>query len=290
MATTRQVLQSLCTLVQAGPTGGSALPAPPNLSLAVGWPPEDAIMSVPKTQQAVAGIFDAGPAPKDRTRWHQIPAVPDANVSPTTTATLSGSGFLLLGGTATVTIGGTPQAADAIGVQVNNRAATYVVLGSDTVDTIATALAAAINAVSGPALAVMASAAGAVVTLTAIGSALVSVATSNTGTRTTEYHRVNRFVRIILFAPFEDPSDGPNSREAIGDPIDLTLAQLESTFGFQVPNGEWVRLMYDDDLYVEQQLKDIYRRDFMTRLEYGVTGTETVYPVLGTNSSLQGGY
>lgn len=283
MATTRTVLQELVTQLQAGPDGGSALPSPPTFSLAVGWPPEDAIMSVPKTGHAIGSVFDAGPAPLDRTRWHAIAAVPDTNVAPGVTATLGGSGFLLSGNTATVTIGGTPIAGDAVGLQAGSNAASYVATGSDTVDTIATGLASAINTSS---LSVTATASGAVVTLTATGTTLVSVATANQGTRTTEYHRISRFVRCRIWCPQET---GSNSREAIGDPIDLTLAQLEQDFGFQVPNDEWVRVTYDPgDIYDESlQLKDIYVRDFRVRLEYGVTGTELVYPVVGTNLTFQ---
>lgn len=280
MATTRQVLQSLTTEIQGGPDGGSALPSPPDFVLAVGWPPEDAIMSVPKTDNAIAGVFDAGPAPLDHTRWHKIPAVPDTNVTPGISATLSGSGFLLSGNTATLTISGTPKVGDAVGVQVGNNAASYVALSGDTDSTIAAGLAAAVNAAS---LAATAVAVGPVVTLTATGTVLVSVATGNQGTRTNEYHRICRFVRCRLWCSSEA------ARESIGDPIDLVLAQLEQDYGFQVPNGEWVRLMYDPgDIYDESlQLKDIYLRDFRVRLEYGVTGTELVYPVVGTGLTFQ---
>ena len=270
MATTRTVLQAMVSQIAA------VTPSSPSFSLAVGWPPEDAIMSVPKTGYAVGGVFDAGPAPADRTRWHAITAVPDTNSVPGLTAVLSGSGFLSSGQHATVTIGGSPIVNDAVGIQCGYQAATVVATNGDTTTTIAAGLAAAVNASS---VAATATSAGAVLTLTATSSIPVSVATSNIGTRTTEYHRITRFVRCVIWCPSEA------TRESIGDPIDLLFAQLEQNYGFQVTNGEFVRVLYDQgDLYDESlQLKDIYRRDFRTKLEYGVTGTSSIYPVVGFN-------
>ncbi len=272
MATTAIALSALGAQVAAS----AGLPASPALTIGYGWPSESTVMRVATGEVGpLASVYDEG-VPRNTTRWHPIPAIADSVVTAGLAAALSAA---VTSTTATVTLSGTPKANDCVAVGGFNtplaaQAASYTANATDTLDTIAAGLAAAINAAM---TVVTASASGAVVTLTAVGTVSLSVGVANQGTKTTEFKRVERRVRVVLWTPSEA------TRQSYGDPIDSQLARLYAGYGFQTVAGDWVRLAYQSDQYVEQeQLRDIYRRDFRLTLEYGVTGQDVLYPVLST--------
>ncbi len=269
MATTAIALSALGAQVAAS----AGLPASPALTIGYGWPSESTVMRVATGEVGpLASVYDEG-VPRNTTRWHPIPAIPDSVTPPGLVATLSAT---VTTTTATITLSGTPKVDDCVALgSLESQAASYTATATDTLDTIAAGLAAAINAGM---TAVTASASGAVVTLTAVAPVVtLSAGVANQGVRVTEFKRIDRLVRVVLWTASE------TMRQSYGDPIDSQLARLYADYGFQAPAGDWIRLAYSSDQYVEQeQLRDIYRRDFHATLEYGVTGQDVLYPVLST--------
>ena len=280
MGTLRQVLDGL-----VGQLAPLYVGATPPVQLAVGWPPMAALQDVSKGVATLGTVFD-GDGTRDTTRWAgQTMAVPDVVVAPLVTAVLSAP-IITPGGTATITLGGAIQANDAVvfsgsvglglgGAVLANATAS----ASDTLNTLASSLAAAITSAGGG---FSATATGAVVTVTlaatAPGNGQLGVNVGNLGTRIRELRRVTRHVRVIFWTQTEA------IRQAVTDPADELFGEL-ANFGFYtLPSGEYVHVSYLSDSYVDdEQLRDIYRRDHRLALEYGTTRVESLYPVLGSN-------
>lgn len=276
MATANQVLTALAGKVVTATTGLSSL------LTAVGWPPANLIQDTAKGAYSVCGVFDRGVTVNTQ-RWPRITACNDVNVAPGVSV-VSFTGASPLETTATLTLSGTPTINDTCVVQVGNgvgvvgEAVTSAVAGykavlGDTLSTFATALAGQISLITG----LSASASSGVITITSsLPPTYLQANIANQGTRTTEYTRIARHIAIVFFCPNEP------TRQQLTDPVESMLAQLRSFYGFTLANGEWVRVLYERDLYSDDhQLQNVYRRDFFLECEYGITGTEPVYPVLG---------
>jgi hypothetical protein len=254
----------------------------------IGWPSKNTLDDLFLNSYTLVSIYD-GDGTRNTTRWGRTPAALDTQpATPGVSAALSTT-VLTAGKTATLTLTGTPNVGDAavlsaqstLGPAVLGSATTTL---SETLAQLATALAASIQSGAYAAANLTASAVGGVITLTNAsgGPAYQLLAnTGNVGSRLWENRRVERHVRVIVWTNSEA------AREAVGDPLDVLFAQLSNYFGFALPTGEWVRLKYMSDTYVEDaQLADVYRRDFRISLEYGVNQTDLLYPILGTSLTL----
>ncbi len=164
----------------------------------------------------------------------------------------------------TVVIGGAmpaPFTAHNVMAMVNGLPYVYAVQQSDTLTSIATALAALIVAgVPGT------TSAGAVITMpnaARITAARVGV----TGTSIREIRRQERVFQITVWA------NTPAQRDVIGAALDISLANTEF---LTMPDGYGARMIYRSSMVVDAlQKAKLYRRDFMYSIEYATTQTET---------------
>jgi hypothetical protein len=283
MATARNVLDALNQFVLT--ICSSLVPAPGVLRSAVGWPPMPKLQAIPQSQDVLVSVFDRGVS-LNTTRWPIIPASNDIASATGVSVVASANASPLLGGqTLVITCSGTPLVNDTavlqFGTGSGNVLGGYTAVGGDTLSTFVTAWTAAI-ATSLAGLATV-TRIGSIISVTNTSAAqqYCTVNAANLATRNTEYNRLSRHIAVSFFCPTEIV------RQAVTDPFESQLAQSRNGYGFQLANTEWVRLMYERDIYIEdQQLQGVFRRDFFMECEYGITGLAIVYPVLGTTSTL----
>jgi len=137
----------------------------------------------------------------------------------------------------------------------------YQAVPSDTLASIAAALAAQINAaVPGT------SSAGPVITVPAPAE-INTVRVGVTGTGVMEIRRQEQLYQIGIWAPT------PTARDAIAKAIDPVLA---STFRLTLPDGSSCRLIWKNSLQSDQAQKaNLYRRDLFYSAEFPTLDTET---------------
>lgn len=247
----------------------------PTPTVGVGWPPITTLQLVSAKNQPVVSVYDHGNA-ADTTRW--LPLTLNLTTVPTPGITSAFNvaqinpaqeAFL------TITGAPNPKNGDAISLVVNGIGTVYVTQTGDTATTVATGLAAAINA--DLSAYITASSAGAVVTLTN-ASAVVENLVSNVGASGAgqlEVRRAKRRISIVLWA------STANQRDQIGDLIESRLAYLQAYFGYQFSDGTYGRVTFESDVNLEENiLQDTYRRDFDLGLEYGVLYADELYTVL----------
>ncbi|MBB5508153.1 hypothetical protein [Paraburkholderia atlantica] len=230
-----------------------------------GWPTASRLDSDLKVGKIHVTVF-ARPEEKNTTRYMTQTQTVTAT-TPTLTITVSGQ---------TVTIGGampSPFAAHNLDVFVNGKPYLYAVQQSDTLTSIATALATLIAAdVAGT------TSAGPVITIPAgakIGAARVG--TSGVGLR--EVSRQERRFQITVWA------DTPDHRKAVVRPIKALLA--DSHF-ITLPDGTAGRLIYAGGGGPNDNPQDakLYRHDLFYSCEYGTTVLDPQYQVIAIETNL----
>ncbi|PUA19583.1 hypothetical protein [Glaciimonas sp. PCH181] len=187
----------------------------------------------------------------------------------TVTATIAGQ---------TVVIGGampSPFTAHNIMAMVNHQPYVYAVQSSDTLTSIATALAVLIAAgVPGT------TSAGTVITMPGAANITV-VRVGVTGTSIREIRRQERVFQLTVWA------NTPSQRDVIGSALDISLANTEF---LTLPDGYGARLIYRSSNVIDGlQKAKLYRRDFMYAVEYATTQTEVDAQITQTqlNTSVQ---
>lgn len=196
-------------------------------------------------------IFPSNPG-RNTTRfpqdWHE------KNITPATiTLTVAGD---------TVTVGGTVTTPQSCMIIVNKIGYAYQILSSDTLDTIATALAALIpNSVSS----------GSLITISGAFSIVARVTQHGVGIK--EIKRQEVMINIIVW------SNSRENRTAIGSVIEIGFGKLSR---FLLPTDNfWAPIVYSglkehDEL---QKTFAVYRRDLMFKIEYPSTIQEN-YPTI----------
>lgn len=183
------------------------------------------------------------------------------------TVTLAGAGQ-------TITVGGTisaPFRAQNVAVLMGGHAFAYAVQASDTLTTVASALAALIAAVY-PGT----TSSGAVITLPA-GSPQRTLRTGGTSTVAKEVKRQSRVVRIVVWSPT------PALRDAVASLLDAFLAQINF---LTLPDGFGGRLLYHhSDLVDLQEKANLYRRDLCYMVEFPTTVTQQATDVVVTQTN-----
>lgn len=167
----------------------------------------------------------------------------------------------------TITVGGTPAVGQAAVATVGGVGYGYQLLNGDTVNGIATALAALIPG---------ATAVGAVITIatTATITAVVSV----TGTAAMELRRQQRVFGVYIWAP------DPVTRDTVSQALDLYFAGVER---FTLPDGFSARFIYHGTTELDDlQARSIYKRVLMYSVEYATTQTQTTQTVGATNAGV----
>lgn len=218
-----------------------------------GWPTPaqlDADMAVGKAHVSVFPRNEERNTPLFSQDWQ-----PQTMNAATLTLTINGQ---------QITVGGVVPPANNphnLSVLANGKPYVYAVQASDTLNSIAAALASRIAAdIPGT------GAAGAVVTLPGtgqIGAARVGV----TGTAVREIRRQERHFQITVWA------DTPAHRDAVAQPVDLVLA---TTKFLTMPDGFAARLIYKNSPISDSLQKTrLFRRDLIYLVEYATTQTET---------------
>jgi hypothetical protein len=272
MASLQEVQSGLWKLVSdaVGPMG---------VEVGLGWPPENRLQNIANGAAGPAVSIYARRSGRDVTRW--LPTVNSTTINPAAiTASLSNPVP-----TSILTITGTPNVGDAVGLEVNSPTDTWILHGvvavatsGDTGATLATKLANAINddAVIGPLL--VATPTANTVSIAGTAVAKLSTATANVSSQVREIGRRELEFQITIWAQTTD------TRDIIGGPIDQLIAEAQINFGYQIADGSQIRLMYRNSFDIEDAtLQDVYRRDFFVCLEYPVTVVDALFPVLAIN-------
>ena len=271
MSTWRQVYSGLQSAVSGALTG--VTPAP---QVGIGYPPVTAFQNAGRTgAPPIVSVYDRGVS-RDTTRWIPKLAVPEVITAASITQSLSNP-IIVPGGASTITFGNTAIAQDAWGLVTQGGVSgvvTYVAASAETADAFASGVATALSGAFGS---FGVSVSGAVVTIVnnSTKDVLIQSNVGNVSSSMIEVHRTKREGQIIVAA------NTPDNRDALADPIDTLLAQMEVDFGYQLSDGTWVRLWSQGDISLEDNIQhNVFRRDFVVTLEYGVTYLETGYSVL----------
>ncbi|HEY1772430.1 MAG TPA: hypothetical protein VGH91_04480 [Gammaproteobacteria bacterium] len=250
--------EAQCTTI-CYPNGSSQPPitgSGKTISLGRGWPDPktlDAVMAA-GVGNAYVNIYPMPGMERNTTRfpkaWQQVSVT-----AATLTLTVSGR---------TVTVGGTPAVGQGAVVSVNTQPYGYALVGGDTLNSIAAALAALIPG---------ASAVGAVVTVPGVSP--LSAAVSVTGTAAMETRRQQRVFGVYVWAP------DPVTRDTVAQAIDGAMAVIER---FTLPDGFSARLIYHGTMETDElQARLIYKRSLMYSVEYATTTTQTTQTVGATS-------
>jgi hypothetical protein len=180
-------------------------------------------------------------------------------------------------------------AIDQSAVQVNDGVAFYVRNGNgqigasynavsgDTLNSVATGLAAAINT-NFANNSITASANVAVVTITNSNETIgyqAATATGNVSTAREAVQWASRSYQIIAYSADLD------DREAIQECIENVLAAADDNYGFYLTSGEAIRIKMTGGKSGDADTqKDIYRDDFIFTVDHAVDAIETLYAIL----------
>jgi hypothetical protein len=271
MADLSDVLNVLVSQVDAivnpnGDSQPSILGSSNNIAVFPGWPEPETLAADIKAGTCSVSVY---PRPEERnttrypTDWQTV----SAN---TATLTLTPIGqTVTVGGTVPNPISGNPH---NMAVFVNYVPYVYGVQQGDTLNSIASALAALINAVV-PGT----SATGAVITLPT-GARLGPCRVGVTAVGAQELRRQERVFQVTVWA------DTPAHRDAIAAPIDQAIAAI--TF-LTLPDQFAARIRYHSSPMTDMLEKDgIYRRDLLYSVDYSTTESQVVAEVVATKVNI----
>lgn len=188
-----------------------------------------------------------------------------APTAPVNTVTLTLSGQ-------TVTVGGTVSTPQNAALVVDNKAYVYAVQAGDTLASIATALAALVNADQS------ATAAGAVVTIP--GAKYISPRVGGQGVAVRQTRRQEQVYQITVWANCFD------QRDPIAAAIDSALSGIPHlTLADQSAALRFKNSRQDDS----QQKEGIYRRDLLYAVEFSTFQSQTLTQITATIENVSAG-
>lgn len=251
-----------------------------------GQPSDLSSLSQTVSQAPLVFIYDRGMA-KDVTRWIPRNVNSYTPVTPTINFSLTGN-YLPSNGSVTLEITDSAAANDAIGVSFStgstNVGAVFTAATAVSKDSVATGLADEIN---GLGLSLNAVVDGNSITInnpTNTGFT-ITAATANISTALYEVHRVKRSTQVIVLA------NRPETLDTVSEPLVQLFGELEVTYGYDLSDGTYVRLMNAGDIMLwDNVLSNIARRDFMLTLEYGVNLQNVGYEVLASTLQFDNGF
>lgn len=213
-----------------------------------GWPDPATLASDLAAKVAHISVF---PTAQEKVTTRRMPEWQQLNApAPTLTATVAGT---------QVTIGGTVSTPQAVDLIVDGQDYAYAVQAGDTLASIASALAALVNAKQ------PASAAGAVITVPGSHKILARVVSSGTSGR--EVALEERVFRISVWADCFD------RREPLAKAIQPMLADLSH---LTMPDNTSAIASYAGSQQIDtEQKQGIYRRDINLTVEYSTVLTRT---------------
>lgn len=264
MATIREVENAIKeVVVNTVYPNGTASPSITGslVKIRVGWP-----LSVKLDEDVLAGnsqirIFPVGMGDKNVTRFQRIEH---------TVELFSATLFVSVVNN-TITITGAVSMPQAILVNLNGQLYGYSVVDTDTLDTIASALAALIPGAS--ALANVITVTGQLLKLTA--SVVVN------GITATEIKRQIKIFYVSIYAPT------PDNRDTLGDAVDVTLGNIER---LNFDDGSQAIITYKAANEVDDFEKNIiYQRDLIYTVEYPTMVYGQTAIIEGTRLNLTNG-
>ncbi len=220
-------------------------------SVSRGWPTEAGVADAVSQNGVLIAVHQRAGYSRDATRYQRISQ--DTQTAPTLTATMAG--FV-------VTFGGTVTAGNTVGVLSAGIAYIHVAAGTETLSSIASALAAVIPG---------AAAAGAVLTLPS-PNALPAVVVVNGGTSSVEVGRQQSGFSIEVWA------SSPAQRDAV---MNYLRPALEYSFRMTLADGTIATLMSfqetgPDDLPSREKM---FHRSLMAVFDYPIVYTSTAQAV-----------
>jgi hypothetical protein len=266
MADISDVLGTLAGIVATSiyPNGtGAASAAGVPAQVYPGWPVPAQLDADLAAGKAHVSLWPAG-AEQNTTRylldWQPVAAVVNSLI-----VSVSG-GVATFAGTVIIPL--------SVTVLANGGSFTYTVQATDTLATIASAVAALVAG---------STAAGAAVTFPSTARG-VAVRIVGQGTGIQEVRRQRRNVQVTIWAP------SPSARDALARVIDPALAQLHF---ITLPDSTAARLIYQSSPWMDDaQLARMYRRDLIYSVEYATTVTEVETQIgsvqINGNPSLDG--
>lgn len=255
---------------------------PLNIEVGIGWPSERTLQNNVRKAAlptALITVFDRGLA-SDSTRWlpHRVgftatsagiqAELSSMALTPAMPVLLAFSGAVTPGDAVALVaspVRGTPFAQVAIPAP------------TDTLPSLAIALAGLINADPDMSGFLTAVATNGMVTLASLIESPVALQCNvgNGAVSLTEIGRRSRGLQIVVWTRTED------DRNTVGDVIETAIACMEADFGLTFPDGTMGRLKYaGDHLLNDATLSDTYRRDFLVSVDYPITVNDQLYAVL----------
>jgi len=222
-----------------------------------GWPVPQQLKALMAAGNVMVTIYGMPGMGKNTTRFLGDDDAQASIPAPQLSLTISGN---------QVTVGGSIKAGEAPMLKVNYKSYSYAVQATDTVSTIAAALAALIPGatVSGPAI-----------TLSNVFD--VEGAISVPVTVQQEIGRQAQVFMIVIWAPTE------LLRDAAGHALELAFKQQPR---ITMPDNTWSRLLYRGVTQTDgSEKQQIYRRNLLYEVEYALTQpvTENTVTHLGVN-------
>ena len=248
-----------------------------------GQPAEIMDLAGQVAQSPMVMLYDRGMS-RDVTRWIPHYVTPWNITTPSITYSPSN---LLLSSTPNALVFLTSAAVnDAVALNVSSvglsTGVVYVASGAMSAAAFCAGMAEAVNMSLQGVLSATASGATLLLTNDTTGLLNITVESGNVASALYEVHRVQRNVQIIALA------NRPSTLDTIGEPIAQLLGELEISYGYELPDTTWVRLINKGDIVLwDNVMHNIARRDWMLTLEYGVDITDMGYAVLAPILSQQ---
>lgn len=273
MADLSDVENAIVLLVaQVAYPNGTGLPSAAGIPIKVyaGWPTEsqlDADLAIGTAHITVYPRQEERNVTRYPKDWQEV-----STVTPTLTLTVNGQ---------QITVGGSmpsPFAAHNLVVLANGQYYVYASQASDTLTSIATALA-SLLAVDFPGTSNI----GPVITA-ANTCRIAAARVGTTGSLIRELRRQERAFQITIWA------DTPNHRSAVGSAIDVGITKLNFLTMADQTAG---RITYKNTIETDMlQKAKLYRRDLMYLVEYAttetITGTQVTQETIGVSLIPQG--
>lgn len=260
MADISDVINTLGSLAGAAMyPNGIGQPSVVNTAVVVrsGWPVPQQLKTLMGSGNVMVTIYGLPGMGKNTTRFLGDDDAQASIPAPELSLTISGN---------QVTVGGTIKAGEAPMVKVNYKPYAYAVQATDTVNSIAAALAALIP---------NAAANGATITLSNVFD--VDAAISVPVTVQQEIGRQAQVFMVVIWAPTE------SLRDAAGRALELAFKQQPRV---TMPDNTWARLLYRGVTQTDgSEKQQIYRRNLLYEVEYALTEavTENTVTNLGVN-------
>lgn len=238
---------------------GTAQPSVAGVTVTVvpGWPIPKQLDAIIQSGNAMVSVYQMGAMGKNTTRFLGDDDAQASIPAPNLTITISGN---------QVTIGGTIKAGEAATIKVNYQPYSYAIQATDTVDTIATALAALIP---------HATVNGAVITITEVFDLEAAISVP-----VVVQQEIGRQAQVFMVTAW-NPT--PAVRDSICKAIELSFKQQPRIV---MPDNTWARLLYRGTIEQDTlQKQRIYRRNLLYEVEYALTTTviENTVTNLGVN-------